>query len=117
VELFIALVVAVAVFLLVEQMQIRETVLSWLRQGLEALRNFGGGILRGLVDFIESTTLSSAVGCPGLCWLAGALAADDHAPFHRAPMPSLLRRSTAHPPAPAGSPGERIRSRRALPMS
>jgi hypothetical protein len=62
VELFIALVVAVAVFLLVEQMQIRETVLSWLRQGLEALRNFGGGILRGLVDFIESTTLSDLTG-------------------------------------------------------
>lgn len=62
VELFIALLVAVAVFLLVERMQIRESVLGWLRQGLDVLRNFGGGILRGLVDFVQSTTLSDLTG-------------------------------------------------------
>jgi hypothetical protein len=58
IELFIVLLVAVAVFLLVERMQIRQTVLGWLRQGLQAMRNFGGGILRGLVNFIQNTTLS-----------------------------------------------------------
>jgi hypothetical protein len=62
VELFIACLVAVAVFLLVERMQIRQTVLGWLHQGLQALRNFGGGILRGSVDFVQSTTLSDLIG-------------------------------------------------------
>jgi hypothetical protein len=121
VELFITLLVAVAVFLLVEWMQIRQTVLDWLRQGLHALRNFGGGMLRGLVDFIQSTTLSDLTGyalllAAGLCRLAGTLATDDHNPFHRAPVSSLLRGSTAHPPAPARPPGERVRRGRALPV-
>jgi hypothetical protein len=62
VELFIALVIATAVFLLVEQLQIRETVMGWLRKGLQALRSSGVGILRGLVDFVQSTTLSDLTG-------------------------------------------------------
>ncbi len=62
VEIFIVLLAAFGIFLLVERMQIRQTLLGWLSQGLQALRNLGGGILRGVVDFVQNTTLSDLTG-------------------------------------------------------
>lgn len=61
-EVFIVLLVAVGIFLLVEQMQIRQTLLSWLRWGFQALRSFGGSMRRGLVDFVRNTTFSDLTG-------------------------------------------------------
>jgi hypothetical protein len=62
VEILVVLMVALAIFLLVEQMQIRKTLLHWLRQGLETLGGFGGGVLRTVVDFVQNTTLSDLTG-------------------------------------------------------
>jgi hypothetical protein len=62
VEILIVLLVALAIFLLVERMQIRQTLLGWLRQGLGALRSLGGSALRAAVDFIRNTTLSDLTG-------------------------------------------------------
>jgi hypothetical protein len=62
VELFIALLVALAIFLLLERMQIRETLLGWLRQGFAGLTSFGGGVLGGVVAFVRDTTLSDLTG-------------------------------------------------------
>jgi hypothetical protein len=62
VELFIALLVALAIFLLVERMQIRETLLGWLRSGFVGLRSFGGGVLGRVVTFVQSTSLSDLTG-------------------------------------------------------
>jgi hypothetical protein len=61
-ELFVGILVAVAIFLLVEQMQIRQTLLRWLRQGAQAMSSLGGGILQGLVDSVRSTTPSDLTG-------------------------------------------------------
>ena len=52
------LLAALAVFLLVERMQIRVTILGWLRQGYQALGALVGGSLLGLVGFVRNTTLS-----------------------------------------------------------
>jgi hypothetical protein len=62
VEIFTVLVVALGVFLLVERMQIRETLLRWVQQGFQFLKGLGGGIGRGLVDFLQNTTLSDLTG-------------------------------------------------------
>jgi hypothetical protein len=94
VELFIALLVAVAVFLLVERMQIRETVLRWLRQGLHALQNFGGGMLRGLVDFAQSTTLSDLTGYALL--LAALVFVGWRARWRLMTMPRFTERQCPH---------------------
>jgi len=58
VEILIAAVVALAVFLLVEKMQIRQTLLAWLRQGLQYLEAFGGSLAQGVLSFFRGTTLS-----------------------------------------------------------
>lgn len=58
VEVLIGLIVLLAVFLLVEQMQIRQTLLGWLRQGLQVLETSGGKLAHGVVSFVRSTTLS-----------------------------------------------------------
>jgi hypothetical protein len=61
-EILALLLVALAIFLLVEQMQIRETLLGWLDRVLEAVVTFGGRIGQGLADFIRNTTLSDLAG-------------------------------------------------------
>jgi len=62
VEILVLLLVALAVFLLVEQMQIRQTLLVWLRQAFQALGDLGGGIRQWLVGFVQNTTLSDLTG-------------------------------------------------------
>jgi hypothetical protein len=61
-EIFVVFLVALAIFLLVERMQIRQTLLGWLRQGLDALKSLGGGATQWVVDFVENTTLSDLTG-------------------------------------------------------
>lgn len=58
VEIIIVLVIAFAIFLLVERMQIRQTLFGWLRQWVEALKGVGGNLLQGVSDFVRRTTLS-----------------------------------------------------------
>jgi hypothetical protein len=62
IEILICCMVALAIFLLVERMQIRQTLLGWLRQGLGALSGLGGGMLRGVASFVRNTTLSDLTG-------------------------------------------------------
>jgi hypothetical protein len=61
-EILVVFLVALAIFLLVERMQIRQTLLGSLRQGLQALRSLGGGAGRWVVNFVERTTLSDLTG-------------------------------------------------------
>lgn len=62
VELFIVLMMIVGIFLLVERMQIRQTILSWLEWGLVALKDQGTTIQKGLKRFVRRTTLSDLIG-------------------------------------------------------
>ena len=62
VEALIVLTVAVAIFLLVERMQIRVTLLGWLRQGLQVPGRLVAGIQRSVHHFITNTTLSDLTG-------------------------------------------------------
>lgn len=57
-QAFVALLAALALFLLVERMQIRVTFLGWVRQGYQSLTALVGGSLLGLVSFVRNTTLS-----------------------------------------------------------
>ena len=61
-EVFIVVVVALSVFLLVEQIEIRQTFLAWARQGYQTVRYLPGGMLRGLVAAVQSTTISDLTG-------------------------------------------------------
>jgi predicted RNA-binding Zn-ribbon protein involved in translation (DUF1610 family) len=58
VEAFVVVLVVLAVFLLVERMQIRQTLLYWLRQGLQLLDTLGERLVRGVRVFLRGTTLS-----------------------------------------------------------
>jgi hypothetical protein len=58
----IVLIMALAVFLLVEQMQIRQTLLRWLRQGLAVLKQLGEGFVQAVEGIARSITLSDLVG-------------------------------------------------------
>jgi hypothetical protein len=49
---------ALAVFLLFERMQIRQTVLAWLRQGLQSVSTLGDSLYQGVASLIRRTTLS-----------------------------------------------------------
>ena len=62
VEILIVALVAVAIFLLVERMQIRETLFGWLQRAVAALESLGGGLVRGLVNLVRNTTLSDLTG-------------------------------------------------------
>jgi len=62
VEILVLVVVALAVFLLVERMQIRQTLLAWLQQGLAGVRNLGLGAREALSALIQRTTLSDLTG-------------------------------------------------------
>lgn len=57
-EIMLALLTALAVFLLTEQMDIRRTVWRWLRQIMAGL----GEVARRLADLLIPTTLSDFVG-------------------------------------------------------
>ncbi len=61
-EIVIGLLVAFGIFLLVERMQIRQTLLGWLRQGAQFLRELGGDVVRGIEAFVQSTTVSDLTG-------------------------------------------------------
>jgi len=56
-------VVAVSVLLLIGQMQIRETLLAWSRQGYQALERLAGGMLQALGGSVFGTTVSDLIGC------------------------------------------------------
>jgi hypothetical protein len=58
----IVLIMALAVFLLVERMQIRQTLLGWLRTGLAALKKLAMGVLEAVGDLARGITLSDMVG-------------------------------------------------------
>jgi len=60
-ELVVGLIVAIAIFLLVEQMQIRETLASWLRSAVEGTTDFLGRAGESMVAVVRSTTLSDLV--------------------------------------------------------
>jgi uncharacterized integral membrane protein len=62
VEIIIVILILLAVFLLVEQMQIRQTLLSGLRQGLQGLSNLGQVTLQALDRLVRNTTLSDLTG-------------------------------------------------------
>jgi hypothetical protein len=62
VEILICCMVALAIFLLVERMQIRQTLLGWLRLGLRALGGMASGLLRGAASLMRNTTLSDMTG-------------------------------------------------------
>lgn len=61
-EIIVLLLVVLAIFLLVEEMQIRETLLGWLDRVLEAVVGLSGRIGQRLVDFVGNTTLSDLIG-------------------------------------------------------
>jgi hypothetical protein len=58
VEMAVVMLVLLAAFLLVERIHIRQTLLHWLRQGIQGLSSFGGSIIRGFLTIVQNTTLS-----------------------------------------------------------
>jgi hypothetical protein len=58
VEALVVLLVILAIFLLVERMQIRQTVLLWLRQGVQVLGTLGERLTQSAQSFVRGTTLS-----------------------------------------------------------
>ncbi len=58
VEIIIVVLVILAIFLLVERVPIRQTLLQWLRQGLQGLETLASKLLQGLFTFVGNTTLS-----------------------------------------------------------
>ena len=58
VEIILVLAVALAIFLLVERMQIRQFLWWWLRWGFQALLHAVGGVQRSLTNFVQNTTAS-----------------------------------------------------------
>lgn len=62
VELFIVLVILIGIFLLVERMQIRQTVMDWLQWGFTTLKDSGTTIQKELSRFVQKTTISDLLG-------------------------------------------------------
>jgi hypothetical protein len=62
VEVVIVAMVALAIFLLVERMEIRQTFLAWARQGYRTARYLLGDMLRGLEAAVQRTTISDLTG-------------------------------------------------------
>lgn len=58
VETVIALLVILAVFLLLEQMNIRQTLFGWLMQLLAGLEDWTTSLVQNVSDLIRNTTLS-----------------------------------------------------------
>lgn len=71
VELLVVGLVAIAIFLLVEQMQIRETVVRWLGRTLETVGEALTGFADGIAPFISRTTVSDLLGYALLLLAAG----------------------------------------------
>jgi hypothetical protein len=61
-EILIGLLLALGVFLLVERMQIRQTLLRWLQQAGSALLGLARTTQGRLVDFVQSRTHSDLIG-------------------------------------------------------
>jgi hypothetical protein len=62
VELFVALLVAVGVFLLVEQMNIRQTLIGWLRAAVEAASSLTGRLGQRVAEMVRDRSFSDLVG-------------------------------------------------------
>ncbi len=58
VEIVVGVLLFLAVFLLVEQMNIRETLLAWSRQRLDDVGDLAAAMARAVVDRIRHVTLS-----------------------------------------------------------
>jgi hypothetical protein len=61
VEIVVAILILLAVFLLVEQMNIRETLYAWLLAAADGVQGLLAAFARSLVRFVEDTTLSDLV--------------------------------------------------------
>lgn len=61
VEVIVGLLIALAIFLLVEQMNIRETLFAWLLAAVEGVKSLIAALAQGLVRFVQGTTLSDLV--------------------------------------------------------
>ncbi len=61
VEIVVGILLVLAVFLLVERMNLRETLYGWLLAALGGLQSLGAAIGQGLVRFVRGTTLSDLV--------------------------------------------------------
>lgn len=61
VEIVVGVLVLLAIFLLVEQMNIRETLFTWLLAAVDGVQNLVADFVRGLVRFVQGTTLSDMV--------------------------------------------------------
>jgi predicted RNA-binding Zn-ribbon protein involved in translation (DUF1610 family) len=57
-EIVIAVLALLAIFLLVERMEIRQTLFSWLQTGIAWLEALIAGFGQGVVRFVGNTTLS-----------------------------------------------------------
>jgi len=61
VEIVVGFLIMLAIFLLVEQMDIRETLFAWLLAAIDGLQSLIAAFARGLVRFVQGTTLSDLV--------------------------------------------------------
>jgi hypothetical protein len=61
VEIVVGILVLLAIFLLVEQMNIRESLFAWLLAAVESAQNLVAALARGLARFVQGTTLSDMV--------------------------------------------------------
>lgn len=61
VEIVVVLLIMLAIFLLVEQMNIRETLFAWLLAAVNGLESLIAAFARSLVRFVQGTTLSDTV--------------------------------------------------------
>ena len=61
VEIVVAVLILLAIFLLVEQMNTRETLYAWLLAAVGGLDSFVTALATGLVAFVQGTTLSDLV--------------------------------------------------------
>jgi len=70
-EILVGLLIAFGVFLLFERMQIRQTLFNWLQRGWSALLRMAVAAQSGVLQFLQSRTLSDLL---GILFLAAALA-------------------------------------------
>ena len=61
-ELVVVLVILVGLFLLLEQVQLRELAADWWAAGLEGLKTAGSGFLRRVGNFLQRLTFSDLIG-------------------------------------------------------
>lgn len=58
VEILVAVLVLLAIFLLVERMNIRQSLLTWVRQLIDGLGTLADNLSTGALSFVRGTTLS-----------------------------------------------------------